>query len=1022
MKNYVFLFCSFLFIFHSYAQCLPLPVSVNSSICYDEPYLISDQSVATQLTVKDGNNNNVSVVWSTPNNLWLDANMTTSYNGGAVTEVYFMGEDSFEQYNYQANYNLPGCSQVITSYIYIYTEGVFYESCDVSQQTLADITFLNYSNGQISFYSDQAGTIPVTANTSISFHDTFYVTFGNNCSLIPLKVKHQTDSPEVEAIEKFCSQATWQAAGFNKQGDNLNEVHVVGENITWYSDAAGTQVISDPSAVTLSDNDTYYVSQTVNGCESELIPVNMLETTCGCIKNPEIEANGNQTADFDYTFHSENYGFQTVASCDENFDYTTATNLYTSVLGTNDDTTVNVSLTGQGDIAELANYNIYMSRTTPYAYSENAIRLNDYQGNIGKTTLVKEFIAGEVFSFDFAFIGSLNTNHMLSEQPSILVKVFDDNDKMIISECILPNVCQTSFSEWSCAKFNTEAYQGKGLTVEVMVTDCGLAGHYGTLYMDNLYVGEDNSSSCTNTVFGDVNLDAVTQAGSSYENCSLLSPIGTGLNCSTIASVVNPTYPLTVCGTYTVPTGATLQNIALNFTSTNNVTYSTNNVVVTSPGSFCVTLSQGDIPNAYGTIFIEAEAEFSKQCNSINGSLNVNLNTEAFKNCPVAACPTTVFTCSTSSPAVYDLTAKEIEILANIPIANQGDYSITYYTDQSGAENEDPNFLIANPTSYTPASAPSLAYARLDYNYIALGISPIANCYDLVALNFGIHPMFNIATPIEVEVCDDDGDGFYQFDLSIPTAQITANYPMIDVYYFETMADAQAEVNALPTMYTNVVAYTQTIYVKLKDTYAGCENIVPVNLIIDVPELLSAINPIPTDQENNVIVNANGSNLEVDLSWESGSNYCIDDEMFDLMMGASLSQLNLVQADITATTFTVQVNANTTYYWQVIPKSSQTTLGNTAPVWEFTTQSLITDSQVFSNLVYYTNNNRFYVKTSENTIEQLTFFNLQGKRIMSFPGNQSSEMVVDLAQLSSSVYLAQIKVEGNYKTVKLIKQ
>ena len=54
-------------------------------------------------------------------------------------------------------------------------------------------------------------------------------------------------------------------------GDTLADLDVTGVNLTWYEDAAGTIVI--PDTTLLVDGETYYVSQTINGCESQLLAI-----------------------------------------------------------------------------------------------------------------------------------------------------------------------------------------------------------------------------------------------------------------------------------------------------------------------------------------------------------------------------------------------------------------------------------------------------------------------------------------------------------------------------------------------------------------------------------------------------------------------------------------------------------------------------------------------------------------------------------------------------------------------------
>lgn len=58
-------------------------------------------------------------------------------------------------------------------------------------------------------------------------------------------------------------------------GQTLADLDVTGQNLTWYSDAGGTNVI--PDSTPLVDGTTYYVSQTVGGCESELLAITVTE-------------------------------------------------------------------------------------------------------------------------------------------------------------------------------------------------------------------------------------------------------------------------------------------------------------------------------------------------------------------------------------------------------------------------------------------------------------------------------------------------------------------------------------------------------------------------------------------------------------------------------------------------------------------------------------------------------------------------------------------------------------------------
>lgn len=59
-------------------------------------------------------------------------------------------------------------------------------------------------------------------------------------------------------------------------GDTLADLIVTGTNLQWYANSSDTNPI--PSSTALVNGTTYYVSQTVNGCESEKLAITVMET------------------------------------------------------------------------------------------------------------------------------------------------------------------------------------------------------------------------------------------------------------------------------------------------------------------------------------------------------------------------------------------------------------------------------------------------------------------------------------------------------------------------------------------------------------------------------------------------------------------------------------------------------------------------------------------------------------------------------------------------------------------------
>jgi gliding motility-associated-like protein len=102
-------------------------------------------------------------------------------------------------------------------------------------------------------------------------------------------------------------------------------------------------------------------------------------------------------------------------------------------------------------------------------------------------------------------------------------------------------------------------------------------------------------------------------------------------------------------------------------------------------------------------------------------------------------------------------------------------------------------------------------------------------------------------------LCDDlgesPGDEMTEFDLTVKDVEITGGNASWSVAYYETDADAQAQINAIPdpTQYTNtsvngLPANPQTLYVVVTDTDTGCVDFTTLTIRV-LP------NPTPTDSD-----------------------------------------------------------------------------------------------------------------------------------------------------------------------------
>ena len=119
--------------------------------------------------------------------------------------------------------------------------------------------------------------------------------------------------------------------------------------------------------------------------------------------------------------------------------------------------------------------------------------------------------------------------------------------------------------------------------------------------------------------------------------------------------------------------------------------------------------------------------------------------------------------------------------------------------------------------------------------------------------NVNFNPIPTIVTPSDYIICDDEGnDGIAEFTLSLKDDEITNGDASLIVTYYETEADAFADILALPDLYTNTVPFLQTIYARAENVNTGCFDVAPLNLVVDdSPIIIDPINDLVLDDVGN---------------------------------------------------------------------------------------------------------------------------------------------------------------------------
>lgn len=162
-------------------------------------------------------------------------------------------------WNYNdGNGNISSQNQtVIISATALPTLNTAQQFCIQQNATLNTITITGQN---IKWYDAPTGGNLLANTTLLQNGTTYYASQTiNNCesTRVPVTVTIQnTPAPTGNTNQSFCSS----------QNATLNDITISGTSILWYNSATGTTVL--PSTTLLSNNTTYFATQTANNCES----------------------------------------------------------------------------------------------------------------------------------------------------------------------------------------------------------------------------------------------------------------------------------------------------------------------------------------------------------------------------------------------------------------------------------------------------------------------------------------------------------------------------------------------------------------------------------------------------------------------------------------------------------------------------------------------------------------------------------------------------------------------------------
>ena len=173
----------------------------------------------------------------------------------------------------------------------------------------------------------------------------------------------------------------------------------------------------------------------------------------------------------------------------------------------------------------------------------------------------------------------------------------------------------------------------------------------------------------------------------------------------------------------------------------------------------------------------------------------------------------------------FVLATKDVEILGTLSTTQ---YTISYHTTLLDAQTSSTTNPIdkGNPYRNTTVNTQQV-FIRVENN-------DNTNCFDASkTMDLVVSPLPIITSFVELKQCDNDTDGFSNFNLNEAASDISTDFTNETFVFYPTFADAQSDSNAIinAAVFTNRVVTTDTVWARAITTF-GCYRIAEVTLTV----------------------------------------------------------------------------------------------------------------------------------------------------------------------------------------------
>lgn len=378
------------------------------------------------------------------------------------------------------------------------------------------------------------------------------------------------------------------------------------------------------------------------------------------------------------------------------------------------------------------------------AFDQYALKINyENSSTYGSIVQGKRFKTNNenYLKFNYkAVLQSVYDNSHTDNQAFVKARILDKNKKVVSEFCLVGDEKNCIFSKvpsqysdfvtlyttnWQSGILDISSIpNNEEFTVEFMASRCGLGGHFGYMYVDDVCILHSAEN-----LQGSIELDPLNK--------------------------VCPTLPISVCGNYTIPNSggisASVKNITLNVYNSNNVSVystSTTSSLDTTNKKFCFTLKATDFPNTTNANYnVGVQIDYNISGTSCSGTtFDSATDSDAnpgwdisFLNCS-SSCAINVTTAKISQcDANRDGTENfNLSTLNPLIVSSTAGLNFSYFKNYKEAESN--LNAITNFTSY-PSSSTS----------IFVRVSRDASCYKIISADLEVrNPTANITGILNV--------------------------------------------------------------------------------------------------------------------------------------------------------------------------------------------------------------------------------------------------------------------------------